>query len=206
MTLTHPLQEKRLVAAVMDQVRGCDLRKDAEEIVPYQLLLFCIIGPETVLNASFGGWDAYPDQVVEIAVGHSFDIKKDGSAFELCVRNFDGVNFVLADRKRPQGMIMFLLLAFRSWRRRRGRNVCDSWVTVKMPLPWSRLRSFSDIPDSRLSSSFSIACLRQRVWNSHWPQCWFSTRHGGELLARSAVMSLIRFRTLLAKVESSPLA
>jgi hypothetical protein len=38
-----------------------DLRKDAEEIVPYQLLLFCIVGPETVLNASFGALDANPD-------------------------------------------------------------------------------------------------------------------------------------------------
>ena len=44
-------------------------------------------------------------------------------------------------------------------RRRRGRNVCDSWVTVKIPLPWSRLRSFSDMPASRLSSSFSFACV-----------------------------------------------
>ena len=66
-------------------------------------------------------------------------------------------------------------------------------MTVKMPLSWSLLRSFSDMPDSRLSSSLSLACLRQRVWNSHWPQCRFSTRSGGELPARSAVMSLIRF-------------
>ena len=69
MTLAHPLQKNRLIAAVVDQVRIRDLRKDAEEIVPYQLLLFCIVGPETVLNASFGGLDANTDQVVEIAVG-----------------------------------------------------------------------------------------------------------------------------------------
>ena len=82
MTLAHPLQEKRFVAAVMDKVRVRDLRKDAEEIVPYQLLLFCIVGPETVLNASFGGLDANTDQVVEIAVGQPFDIQKDRTAFE----------------------------------------------------------------------------------------------------------------------------
>ena len=75
-------------------------------------------------------------------------------------------------------------------------------MTVKMPLPCSFLRSFSDMPDSRLSSSFSVACLRQRAWNSHWPQCRFSTRSGGELSAKSAVMSLIRFRTSLAREES----
>ena len=69
MTLAHPLQENRLIAAVMDKVRINDLRKDAEEIVPYQLLLFCVVGPETVLNASVDGLDANPDQVVEIAVG-----------------------------------------------------------------------------------------------------------------------------------------
>jgi hypothetical protein len=68
-TLAHPIQKCRLIAAVVDQVRICDLRKDAEEIVPYQFLLFCIAGPETVLNASFGGLDANTDQVVEIAVG-----------------------------------------------------------------------------------------------------------------------------------------
>ena len=43
MTLAHPLQENRLIAAVMDKVRIHDLRKDAVEIVPYQLLLFCIV-------------------------------------------------------------------------------------------------------------------------------------------------------------------
>ena len=82
MTLAHPLQENCLIAAIMDKVRIHDLRKDAEEIVPYQFLLFCIVGPETVLNASFGGLDANPDQVVEIPVGQPFDIQKDGSAFE----------------------------------------------------------------------------------------------------------------------------
>ena len=51
-TFAHPFQENRLIAAVVDQVRISDLRKDAEEIVPYQLLLFCIVGPKTVLNAS----------------------------------------------------------------------------------------------------------------------------------------------------------
>src|SRR5271156_374732 len=82
MTFAHPLQKCRLIAAVVDQVRIRDLRKDAEEIVPYQLLLFCIVGPETVLNASFGGSDANTDQVVEIAVREPFDIQKDRSAFE----------------------------------------------------------------------------------------------------------------------------
>ena len=68
-TFAHPFQKCRLVAAVVDQVRIRDLRKDAEEIVPYQFLLFCIVGPETVLNASFGGLDANTDQVVEVAIG-----------------------------------------------------------------------------------------------------------------------------------------
>ena len=66
-----------------------------------------------MLNASFGGLDANPDQVVEIAVGQPFDIQKDGSAFEFWVRNADGVDLVLADCKRPQGMMIFLLLASR---------------------------------------------------------------------------------------------
>ena len=113
MTLAHPLQENRLIAAVMDKVRIHDLRKDAEEIVPYQLLLFCIVGPEAVLDVSFGGLDANPDQVVEIAVGQPFHIQKDGSAYEFWVRNADGVDLVFADCKRPQGMMMFLLLASR---------------------------------------------------------------------------------------------
>ena len=82
MALAHPFQKTRLIAAVMDKVRILDLRKDAEEIAPYQLFLFCIVGPETVLNVSFGGLDANPDQVVEIPVGQPFDIQKDGSAFE----------------------------------------------------------------------------------------------------------------------------
>src|SRR5450631_3329415 len=70
-----------------------------------------------------------------------------------------------------------------------------------MPLLCSFLRSFSDIPDSRLSSSLSVACLRQRAWNSHWPQCRFSTRSGGVVSAKSAVMSLMSFRASLAKAE-----
>ena len=69
MTLAHPLQKNRLIAAVVNQVRIRDLRKDAEEIIPYQLLLFCIVGPETALNASIGGLDANTDQVVKIPVG-----------------------------------------------------------------------------------------------------------------------------------------
>src|SRR6266853_5865857 len=81
-TFAHPFQKCRLIAAVVDQVRIRDLRKDAEEIVPYQLLLFCVVGPETVLNASFGGLDANTDQEVEIAVGQPFDIQKDRTAFE----------------------------------------------------------------------------------------------------------------------------
>jgi hypothetical protein len=36
---------------------------------------------------------------------------------------------------------------------------------------------------------------RGMVQHSHWPQCRFSTRSGGELPARSAAISLIRFRT-----------
>ncbi len=82
MTLAHPLQKTRLIAAVMDKVRILDLRKDVEEIVPYQLFPYCIVGPETVLNASFGSLDANADQVVEIPVGQPLDIQKDGSAFE----------------------------------------------------------------------------------------------------------------------------
>ena len=59
-TFAHSFQKDRLIAAVMDQVRIRDLRKDAEEIVPYQLLVFCIVGPETVLNASFAGSTRIP--------------------------------------------------------------------------------------------------------------------------------------------------
>ena len=70
-----------------------------------------------------------------------------------------------------------------------------------MPLLWSLWRSFSDMPDSRLSSSFSLACLLHRALNSHWPQCRFSTRPGGELPARSAVISLIRIFTSLARAD-----
>src|ERR1700730_10774246 len=106
-TFAHPFQRCRLVAAVVDQVRIRDLRKDAEEIGPYQLFLFCIVGPETVLNASFGGLDANPEQVVETTVRQPFDIQKDGSAFEFWVRTAYRVDFVLADCKRPQGMMMF---------------------------------------------------------------------------------------------------
>jgi hypothetical protein len=78
-------------------VRIRDLRKNGEEIVPYQLFLFCIVGPETVLNASFGCLDTNPDQVVEIAVGQPFDIQKDESTFEVWSRNVDRVDLVLAD-------------------------------------------------------------------------------------------------------------
>jgi hypothetical protein len=68
-TVAHPFQKCRLVAAVVDQVRIVDLGKDAEEIVPYQLLFFCIVGSETVLDASFGSLETNTDQVVRIAIG-----------------------------------------------------------------------------------------------------------------------------------------
>ena len=39
-TLAHPLQKNRLIAAVVKQVRILDLKRTLEEIVSYQLLLF----------------------------------------------------------------------------------------------------------------------------------------------------------------------
>src|ERR1019366_9319999 len=48
-----------------------------------------------------------------MAVGQPFEIQKNGSAFEFWVGNADCVDLVLADCKRPQGMMMLLLLASR---------------------------------------------------------------------------------------------
>src|SRR5271163_2003924 len=110
-SFAHPFQKSGLIAAVVDYVWIRDGRENGEEIVPYQLFLFCIVGPETVLNASFGCLDTNPDQVVGIAVGQPFDIQKDESAFEVWSRNVDRVDLVLADCQRLQGIMMFLLLA-----------------------------------------------------------------------------------------------
>ena len=58
------------------------------------------------------------------------------------------------------------------------------------------------MPESRLRSSFSVACLRQRASNSHWLQCRFNTSSGGELSVKSAVGVLgYRFFTSLANAE-----
>ena len=88
-----------------------DLRKDAEEFVPYPLLPVLVVGPEAVLNGAIAGSDANSDQVVEIAVGQTFDIQIDGRAIEFRVRKADGVDLVLADCERPQRMMIFLLFA-----------------------------------------------------------------------------------------------
>lgn len=73
---------------------------------------------------------------------------------------------------------------------------------VKMPLPWSCLRSFSFMPASRLVSSFSSASRRQRAWNSHSAQCRFRTRSGGVELDSRASIFLRRFRTSPTRVEA----
>ena len=74
---------------------------------------FDIIGPEAMLNGAFAGFDANADQVVEIAIWKPFDIQIDGSAIEFWVRKVDGVDLVFADCKRPQRMMIFLLLPLR---------------------------------------------------------------------------------------------
>jgi hypothetical protein len=57
------------------------------------------------------GSDASANQVVEIAIRQTFDIQIDGCAVEFRVQEIDGVDLVLADGERPQGMMKFLRLA-----------------------------------------------------------------------------------------------
>src|SRR5712692_5820383 len=63
--------------------------------------------------------------------------------------------------------------------RRRGRNVYESWLTVKMPLLFNRDLSLSGRLARRLRSSFSTAIFLQRLWNPHSGQCRFRIRSGG---------------------------
>lgn len=52
--------------------------------------------------------DAHADEVVEIAVGQALDIQIDGRAFELEFRAADDVDFLLPNRQRLEGVIIFL--------------------------------------------------------------------------------------------------
>jgi hypothetical protein len=46
----------------MYELRVRDSGKDAGEIAPYELLAFCFISPETMLNFSFRSLNPKPDQ------------------------------------------------------------------------------------------------------------------------------------------------
>ena len=81
----------------------------------------------------------------------------------------------------------------------RGLNVYESCVTVNIPLLRCRLRSFSVMLDSRVSSSCSVARRRHKLWNSHSGQCLLRIRSGGEFLESRVAMLAISRRTLLAR-------
>src|SRR5262245_54036486 len=97
----------------MHEPRNRDRRKDAHKFIPYPLLFRFVVGPKGVLNGTLAGADANADQIVEITIRQTFDIQIDGGAVESLVWEVDGVDFVLADGKRPQRMMKFLLLASR---------------------------------------------------------------------------------------------
>ena len=62
--------------------------------------------------------------------------------------------------------------------RRRGRKVCDNWVTAKMPFSWYFLRPFSLIFASRLRSCLCRDFSTLAVYR-HSAQGLFSTSGGG---------------------------
>ena len=93
MTFTHSFQEDRLVAAEMDEPWIRDCRKDIQEFVPYPLLFVLVVCPKAMLNGTIAGSDANADQVVEIAIGQTFDIQIDRRAVEFRIQEIDESEF-----------------------------------------------------------------------------------------------------------------
>jgi hypothetical protein len=110
MTISHSTQEKRLVAAEMNQPRIRDGRKDIEEFVPNALLTVPIIGPKAVLNGIIASSNANAYQVVEFTIRKTFDVQIDRRSVELQIGQIDNMYFFLTDCKRPQRVVKFLLL------------------------------------------------------------------------------------------------
>ena len=71
-----------------------NLRENTEEVIPDEFLLIVVFSPKAVLKPALRGFNANPDQVVEIAVGNPFDVQKDERAFGFEIANTDYVNLI----------------------------------------------------------------------------------------------------------------
>ena len=60
------------------------------------------------MNDVMSSFELHSDEVIEVALWISFDIKKDGCAFNPQLRTADNVYFLFTDRERFQRMMIFL--------------------------------------------------------------------------------------------------
>src|SRR5437879_13472955 len=94
----------------MNEYLLLDGSEQSEEFPPDFPLVLDAIRPQAALNGFFAVSDAQSDEVVEIAVRQTFDIKIDRRAFGLQIWAADDVQFLLPNRQRFERVV--ILLAF----------------------------------------------------------------------------------------------
>ena len=134
MAFTHPLEENRLVAPIVNQHRLIDAFEDAQELPPNLPLVLDGVCPQTVLAGGCAVADTNADKVVEIAVRQSFDIQIDGRAFDLQLRAADDVD-LLPNRQCLERVVILLPFVAQPFGPAAGPERQESCVTVKMPSP-----------------------------------------------------------------------
>jgi hypothetical protein len=82
----------------MDKAGIFDSPEDGQELLPYPPLVFGTISPKRPLDVFALGRVSETNEVMEIAVWHSLDVKEHGRAFDRQVRRADDMDLGLLYR------------------------------------------------------------------------------------------------------------
>lgn len=91
----------------MDKDWAVNFLHSAEERAPDVLLVSDGIRPKAGLAVGGTIRNSQADEVIEVPVGHPFDVKKDRRPLDLELRLADDVNLAIPDGKSLQGMLVF---------------------------------------------------------------------------------------------------
>jgi hypothetical protein len=92
----------------VDQDRAVDARQDIEKGSPYAFLVSRLVSPKTMMRNALSILQANTDQVVQVAIWETLDIKIYRRSIDAKLRIADDVYFPFADRERFQRVVIFL--------------------------------------------------------------------------------------------------
>src|SRR5712672_1208663 len=78
----HLLEKPGFVRAVADDLRIADRLQLTHAIFPHLAFIIQSIGPERALHLFAARWEPKPNEVVEVPVGHSFNVEENRGAVE----------------------------------------------------------------------------------------------------------------------------